>query len=78
MGFRMWGDRIMQVGSFVLNMVIPCSNILMVKIATDGSVKVLYQGSSDTIENNVDLFNRYKISYLTAKGDKLLLYVKEC
>lgn len=50
----------------------------MVKIATDGSVKVLYQGSSDTIENNVDLFNRYKISYLTAKSDKLLLYVKEC
>lgn len=68
----------MQVGTFVNNMVIPCTNILMIKIGTDGKVQVLYQGSSDIIENNADLFNRYKINYLTTKGDELLLYVKEC
>lgn len=68
----------MQVGTFVNNMVIPCTNILMIKIGTDGKVQVLYQGSSDIIENNADLFNRYKINYLTTKGDELLLYVREC
>ena len=63
---------------FVSNLVIPCTKISMYKIAIDGSVILLYHGSSDTIENNVGLFNRYRISYLSAKGDKIVLYVKEC
>ena len=67
----------MQLGTFVCKYLIPCTEVTIVRIAKDGTVQTIYQGVSDVIENNTELFNRYTIGYMSAKGDKVLIYVRE-
>lgn len=67
----------MQLGAFVCKYLIPCTEVIIVRIAKDGSVQTIYQGVSDIIENNTELFNRYTVGYMSAKGDKVLIYVRE-